>query len=128
MGDGYLNKCKECTKQDVKNNYRTRRDRYVQYEKERWPARKAKDQLRKQSPEYKAYKKRWRAENQHKQQAHTAVARALRDGALVRKPCQHCSDPRSKAHHPDYDKPLDVVWLCDDCHRTEHSRLRGIAA
>jgi hypothetical protein len=23
-------------------------------------------------------------------------------------------------HHPDYDKPFEIVWLCSSCHRREH--------
>jgi hypothetical protein len=29
-------------------------------------------------------------------------------------------------HHPDYAKPLDVMWLCKLCHETWH-RIHGDA-
>ena len=35
MADGHLNKCKECTKSDVQENYRKRRDYYRAYDQVR---------------------------------------------------------------------------------------------
>lgn len=40
--------------------------------------------------------------------------------------CQDCgrgfSDERPRqAHHPDYSRPLDVVWLCPACHGHRHA-------
>lgn len=128
MKDGHLGKCKECAKADVKTNYRANRKAYVEYEKSRWPKKKEGDRRRKQTAKYKEYKRQWRAANKQKWQAHNAVAKAVKNGDLVRQVCEYCSSADSKAHHPDYDKPLDVVWLCNDCHRREHSRLRGVAA
>lgn len=35
--------------------------------------------------------------------------------------CTICgSDDRLEKHHPDYDKPLDFVTLCKDCHEILH--------
>jgi hypothetical protein len=35
--------------------------------------------------------------------------------------CSQCgSRKRIQAHHPDYSKPLEVVWLCATCHGKVH--------
>lgn len=51
------------------------------------------------------------------------VHRAIKYGKLERGPCEHagpdCDGP-IEAHHEDYDKPLDVRWLCAEHHRREH--------
>ena len=48
-----------------------------------------------------------------------AVHRALRSGALVRPGyCNACGIVcKPEAAHSDYQKPLDVRWLCRSCHR-----------
>lgn len=57
--------------------------------------------------------------------ARNAVAIALYKGLLVRpETCSACGvqDKKINAHHPDYAKPLDVVWLCYRCHAEEEKR------
>jgi hypothetical protein len=50
------------------------------------------------------------------------VEKALTRGKLQRP--DHCSkcfkECVPEAHHEDYNKPLEVTWLCADCHREEH--------
>lgn len=52
--------------------------------------------------------------------ARELVRRAVRSGRLVRGPCVSCGAVESFAHHADYSKPLEVHWLCRECHGTEH--------
>lgn len=70
---------------------------------------------------------KWRRKNPEKAAAHTAVTAALRAGVLV-KPlrCEDCGDQRRlSGHHADYEKPLDVVWICGWCHFKRHAEERG---
>lgn len=60
-----------------------------------------------------------------KLKARQCVQDAVKSGKL-QKPskCESCNRefPKKKlqGHHADYSKPLDVKWLCTDCHFTEH--------
>lgn len=54
--------------------------------------------------------------------AQTAVATAKRHKLLFPQPCVRCGD-EAIAHHDDYDKPLDVTWLCLSHHKTRHREL-----
>jgi hypothetical protein len=55
--------------------------------------------------------------------ANASVKNALKTGALKRQPCWVCGCA-AVAHHPDYDRPLDVVWLCDAHHKQTHALAR----
>lgn len=66
--------------------------------------------------------KKWAKNNPEKIKAHLKVFYAVKDGKLI-KPlkCLRCqAETRLLAHHLDYSKPLEVVWLCSSCHRLEH--------
>ena len=70
-------------------------------------------------------KKRYRSVNKHKSTAHYLVSCALTTGELVKLPCHICDDPHSQAHHEDYTKPLEVMWLCQTHHSRRHEELMG---
>jgi hypothetical protein len=49
---------------------------------------------------------------------------AKENGSLVPQPCEVCGNQNSEAHHADYDKPLEVRWLCQEHHqRLHHGKL-----
>lgn len=83
------------------------------------------------SPHGKERKRRWNKLHKDpiKQGARSAVKRAVKRGDLIpSESCQACgkSQLRSdgvraiQAHHEDYTKPLDVIWLCVKCHQIAH--------
>lgn len=115
MGDGHLGKCKECTKLDVRERYFGKgRQRVTEYE-----VRRGKDPERKKK--ILEYRKKSRKTNPMKWSARQRVARAIKKGVLTRLPCRQCGEIKSQAHHEDYSKPLEVVWLC----RTHHRLIEG---
>jgi len=50
----------------------------------------------------------------------------LRKGRLTRpSSCTAChKECIPEGHHQDYSKPLDVMWLCRQCHADEHRRIK----
>jgi hypothetical protein len=66
--------------------------------------------------------------NPKKRAAHDAVRNAIRSGQLIPWPC--CAVPECdrapEAHHPDYDKPLSVVWLCPSHHKEVHAMVEEV--
>lgn len=62
----------------------------------------------------------YRAKNKKKSRAHDLVAYAIRIGTLIKQPCEVCGKDSHVAHHDDYDKPLDVRWLCATHHKEWH--------
>jgi hypothetical protein len=116
--DGYLGKCKTCTKRDVKKRYDSDdgRAKIIAYEKSRF-----KDPERKKK--IANYQKKSRESRPGAYRARNAVSNAVRDGRLIRLPCEICGDAKSQAHHDDYRRPLSVRWLCFKHHREiEHGQ------
>lgn len=62
--------------------------------------------------------------NAKKVAARQIVRMAIRGGILMKQPCNHCGSSKVEAHHEDYDKPLNVLWLCFSEHRRIHRERR----
>ena len=43
---------------------------------------------------------------------------------LVREVCVVCGNNTAQSHHEDYNKPIDVVWLCRHHHQLRHNAMR----
>lgn len=65
------------------------------------------------------------AEQIFKEAVRRLTARKIRQGILVRQPCEVCgTDVKIEAHHDDYMKPLDVRWLCRFHHQEHHRTVQ----
>jgi hypothetical protein len=79
---------------------------------------------------------RWATDDGQRWQSaeHTRIGRRFRGhvrtetnpkGRIHREPCYFHREMIGEAHHPDYDQPWAVVWLCSSCHRrADHGTLR----
>ena len=114
MGDGHLNKCKECTKADTKRNRRDKIDYYREYDIQRY----------RENPERRdkvlAWYRRKTQNSPAMKRAVYMVELAVKRGDIIKRPCEVCGDPKSEAHHCDYLKPFDVMWLCRSHHIQWH--------
>jgi hypothetical protein len=152
MSDGHLNKCKECTKNDVKENVLKNPEYYREYEQKRsmLPHRiaarlkysqtengikalqKGKEKFSKSyhgKESIRKSKTKWIEENVIKRAAHIILGNAVRDGK-IQKPieCSACGSKPSRlhGHHDDYAFPLIVRWLCSRCHTKWHKKNKPL--
>lgn len=73
-------------------------------------------------------RKNFRANHKDKSDAEGKLNDAIRYGKIKRPDtCSLCGVKCTpQAHHYDYSKPLNVVWVCVSCHANIHNRLRAI--
>lgn len=127
MADGHLGKCKECTKLDALLNRNANLSYYREYDRGRFmePQRVEAREKYASSEAGKESRRlasvRWGRNNRHKRRAHLQLKRAIQKGLVERLPCSICGDPKSHGHHADYDKPLEVEWLCQKHHFSKHN-------
>lgn len=58
--------------------------------------------------------------------ARERVKYAVLTGAIEKKPCEMCGAKKAEAHHDDYNRPLDVRWLCRNCHMEWHRKNKPV--
>lgn len=54
--------------------------------------------------------------------ASVKVLNALVAGKIKKYPCEVCGAEPAEAHHDDYNRPLDVRWLCKQHHTEWHKK------
>lgn len=68
-----------------------------------------------------AIQARYNIKNRIKRLAKDTVHNAIRAGKLNKMPCAICGITRTEGHHPNYKRPLEVVWLCKKHHIEVHT-------
>ncbi len=114
MRDEHLGKCKECAKNDVTLNRLKNVGKIRGYDRNRYEGERKTIQDERS--------RQWRIDNPYGYKAQMMVSNAIRDGRLEKpSSCSRChaEDRVIHGHHRDYDKPLEVEWLCPVCHALE---------
>jgi len=62
--------------------------------------------------------------NLYKEKARRKARAEIKSGRLIRGDCEVCGCKKVDAHHDDYDKPIDVRWLCRKHHLELHRNLK----
>lgn len=127
MINGYLNKCKECIKFDVRSNRAKNIAHYRKFDKDRSmkPHRVAARREYIQTEAGKAARRKavvnHREKYPNEYKAKILFGNSLRSGKIIKiANCQQCGNESQEAHHDDYNHPLDVRWLCIPCHKEWH--------
>lgn len=134
--DGRTGKCKVCTKLAVKTNRLNNKDYYLEFDRAR-SGLEPRLELRRKSlrrqlesvsgrEKIAQSKNKWAKNNTQKRRAHYRVQDSITTGKLIPKPCEKCGETEKiHAHHEDYSKPLDVMWLCFKCHKQRHREINA---
>ncbi|RKZ99055.1 MAG: hypothetical protein DRQ46_00065 [Gammaproteobacteria bacterium] len=145
MLDGHLNICKECTKNRITKHRENNIDRIREYDRKRGLLEHRKSANRKRSVNYnklettRARHRKCIARNKDKMAmsaisyrkkypekyiAKIKTGNAMRNGKLIKQPCVKCGSTENiNAHHEDYSKPLEIIWLCRFHHGERHREI-----
>ena len=113
MADGHLGKCKECCKRQGNERRVAKLEEIRRYDRQR-------AKTPKRNADLKLNVRKMRGLYPEKNRARAAVCRAVRSGKIIPQPCALCGAAKTEAHHADYSKPLDVIWVCRSCHFKIH--------
>ena len=114
---GFMHTCKSCVNEHCAKYRKEHKEKVVAHTRA-WRANHPEKVI--------ARRKQYREKNPKKARAHNAIKHAIAKGKIISMPCFCCGET-AEAHHPDYDRPLDVVWLCKAHHRAAHNLLSKYA-
>ena len=124
--DGYAWWCRSCQNKAAELSKRKNKEAYRAKERAKYARRKAKEKgegYQVGNPENRANPKGNALDPELKRIRHNVrrvTRRAVASGKLVKTPCHVCGEVQVEGHHPDYSRPLDVVWLCRKHHNEVH--------
>jgi hypothetical protein len=113
--NGRRSKCKACISVKCRQYYLKNRERTAEVRRKYRQTVAGKNSLKRSFENN-------RDKNKLKHIARHAINDEIRIGRARRQPCDVCGNPKSQAHHDNYSKPLDVRWLCNECHLNVHGK------
>lgn len=132
MRSGYMNKCKECVKRYAIEVRNKDIEKWREYDRQRamLPHRvKARAEYLLTERGKQAHNRattNWMRKHPNRRAANLILGNAIKRGKIKALPCFVCG-AKAHAHHPDYDQPLDVVWLCPKHHKETHELVNSDA-
>ena len=129
---GVNNRCAECHRAKVKENRDANPEYYREYDAKRFQddpnvreRHRAYQKTEAGKVAMQSARKKWMAISPDKRAAHIILGNAVRDKRIAKPSiCSKCGAATKSrslhAHHEDYAKPLDVIWLCFQCHVDHH--------
>jgi hypothetical protein len=132
--DGLYPNCKECKKEyyisdDSLALSRVRYQKNILKERERSRSKTSKKYSEfTEEEKARAYlaNKRFMQKNKKVACAYQKTHYHLRKGTITKLPCEECGTEDAQAHHEDYNNPLEITWLCRNCHHTHHVEQREL--
>jgi len=131
--DGLSAHCKACVRATSRAWYRANRERH-RASARLWEIEnadkvaEARQRSKERNPEADSENsRRQRLRHPEKAKARRAVSHAVQRGKICKPEiCERCekrveSPVNMHAHHHDYSKPLEVEWLCRNCHVDRHT-------
>ncbi len=118
-----MSACKKCTLKRNRryNRTKTGKDRNRNAVDKYRRSNRGKETIQKyqQSDKRKTYRKEYQADFRIRRpeviKAYNEVNKAVKSGKRIKHP-YHCGEKIVEAHHENYSKPLDVIWLCPKHH------------
>ncbi len=104
--------CEYCYNK-IKDETKDKKEYIKKYNNER-------NKIEKRKVSNRLYSKKYRETHKEKYKAHKSLSKALYKKEILKRNCFVCGDINSVAHHFDYSKPLNVIWLCKNHHRIYH--------
>lgn len=130
---GYKSHCKSCERlysqqEHVLASHCVSSTKYQKTEKGKIASRASCKRFRQTEAAKKSIIKS-RTKYPERRSAQITLWNAVQSGKIVRPDC--CSvcgiSCVPEGHHPDYSRPLYVIWLCKDCHEAAHHPITSLA-
>ncbi len=140
---GHTHKCRSCLyeynkiwRKENPDLFRAQREKYRKRHRENERERRElnRDIYRERSrrsyqenkQEMLKYYREYRITNKYRERARGIIKNRLKSGKIIKSNyCSVCNKSENiQAHHDDYSKPLEVIWLCASCHGLLH---KGVA-
>lgn len=101
--------------------YRTKHHEKIKYDKKIWKQKWRIEHREEALASSRQSMKNYRNNNPLKEATRNATRQAVRKGLLIREACVICgATSKIEAHHPNYNDPMRVIWLCKKHHIALH--------